>query len=133
MKKIFFILLTLLSPYTNAEVFKCQLESGKMVYQGTPCQSAVKQEIIEIQKTDPRKAAEAEAKLKDWEKDFAVREETRIKDEQRQAELHRKALQKNMEYQRQQEYQQRQEYALERRNMRNLSQNYRINTRHKRR
>lgn len=127
MKKIFFILVTLLSPQTNAEVFKCQPESGKTVYQATPCQSAVKQEIIEIQKTDPRKTAEAEAKLKDWEKDFAVRDEIRNKAEQRQANLHRKAVQKNIEYQ------QRQEYALERRSMRNLSQNYRIKPTHKRR
>jgi hypothetical protein len=119
--------LTLLSPYTNAEVFKCQLESGKTVYQATPCQSAVKQETIEIQKIDPRKAAEAEAKLKDWEKDFTVRDQTRIKAEQRQANLQRKALQKSVEYQR------RQEYALERRNMRNLSQNYRFKANHKRR
>jgi hypothetical protein len=119
--------LILLSPYTNAEVFKCQLESGKTVYQATQCQSAVKQETIEIQKTDLRKTAEAEAKLKDWEKDFTMREATRIKAEQRQAQLYKKALQKNVEYQ------QRQENALERRNMRNLSQNYRLKPNHKRR
>jgi Skp family chaperone for outer membrane proteins len=127
MKKILYILLTLLSPYTNAEVFKCQLESGKTVYQATQCQSAVKQETIEIQKTDPHKTAEAEAKLKNWENDFTMREATRIMAEQRQAQLYKKALQKNVEYQ------QRQEYALERRNMRNLSQNYRIKPNHKRR
>lgn len=116
MKKIFLILSTLLSSTVYAEVFKCQLESGKTVYQSTPCQSAVKQQTIEIQKIDPREAAETEAKLKAWEEDFATREAARIKAEKElQAELDRKAsvaaLQKTAEYQR------REAEALERQNM----------------
>lgn len=108
MKKIFFILLTLLSSSAySAEVFKCRLKSGKTVYQSLPCESAVKQEAIEIQSPDPRKIAEEEAKLKAWKEDFAVREAARIKAEQeRQAELDRKAsveaLKKSAEYQKQQ-------------------------------
>ncbi|MDD4906728.1 MAG: DUF4124 domain-containing protein [Methylobacter tundripaludum] len=123
MKKIFFILLSLLSSSAHTEVFKCQLKSGKMVYQSTPCESAVKQETIEIQKIDPRKVAEEEAKLKAWKEDFARREAARIKAEQElQAEQDRKAsveaLKKSAEYQQQQAYEaKRQADALERQNM----------------
>ena len=124
MKKIFFILLILLnSTPRSAEVFKCQLKSGKTIYQSTPCQSAVKQQTIEIQKSDPRQVAEAEAKLRAWKEDFAQREAARIKAEQElQAEQDRKAsveaLQKSAEYQQQQAYEaKRQADALERQNM----------------
>lgn len=123
MKKIFFILLTLLTSSAHAEVFKCQLKSGKTVYQSTPCGSAVKQETIEIQKIDPRKVAEEEAKLKAWKEDFAKREAARIKAEKElQAEQDRKAsaeaLKKSAEYQQQQAYEaKRQADALERQNM----------------
>lgn len=126
MKKIFFILLTLLSSSAHAEVFKCQLKSGKTVYQSTPCEAAVKQQAIEIQKPDPRKIAEEEAKLKAWEEDFAKREAARIKAEkEQQAELDRKAsveaLKKSAEYQQQQAYEaKRQADALERQNMQPL-------------
>ncbi|MDO9269446.1 MAG: DUF4124 domain-containing protein [Methylobacter sp.] len=123
MKKIFFILLTLLTSSAQAEVFKCQLKSGKTVYQSTPCGSSVKQKTIEIQKIDPRKAAEEEAKLKAWKEDFAKRETERIKAEkEHQAELDRKAsveaLKRSAEYQQQQAYEaKRQADALERQNM----------------
>ncbi len=108
MKKIFFILLTLLtSSAHSAEVFKCQLKSGKTVYQSLPCESAAKQQAIEIQEPDPRKVAEEEAKLKAWEEGFAKREEARIKAEkEQQAELDRRAaveaLKRSSEYQQQQ-------------------------------
>lgn len=116
MKKIFFILLTLLTASAHsAEVFKCQLKSGKTVYQSLPCESAVKQQAIEIQQPDPRKVAEEEAKLKAWKEDFAVREAARIKAEQeQQAEQDRKAsveaLKKSAEYQKQQIDMQEQQY-----------------------
>jgi len=124
MNKIFFILLTVLTASAQAEeVFKCQLKSGKTVYQSTPCKSSVKQQTIEIQKVDPRKAAEEEAKLKTWKEDFTKREAARLKAEkERQAELDRKAsveaLKKSAEYQQQQAYEaKRQADALERQNM----------------
>jgi len=123
MKKVFFILLSLFSSSAHTEVFKCQLKSGKMIYQSTPCESAVKQETIEIQKIDPRKVAEEEAKLKAWKEDFAKREAARIKAEQAlQAERDRnasvEALKKSAEYQQQQAYEaKRQADALERQNM----------------
>lgn len=123
MKKAIFILLTLFNATAHAdEVFKCQLKSGKTIYQSTPCQSAVKQKTIEIEKSDPRKVAEAEVKLKAWKEEFAKREEARIKAEQElQAEQDRKAsieaLQKSAEYQQQQAYEaKRQADALERQN-----------------
>lgn len=123
MKQIFFILLIPLISSAYAEVFKCQLKSGKTVYQSTPCQSAIKQQAIEIPKPDPRKIAEEEAKLKAWKEDFAAREAARIKAEKElQAELDRKAsveaLKKSAEYQQQQAYEaKRQADALERQNM----------------
>jgi len=123
MKKIFFILLTLLTSSAQAEVFKCQLKSGKTVYQSTPCESSVKQKTIEIQKIDPRKVAEEEAKLKAWKEDFAKREAERAKAEKElQAERDRKAsveaLKRSAEYQQQQAYEaKRQADALERQNM----------------
>lgn len=124
MKKIFFILLILLTSSGYAdEVFKCQLKSGKTVYQSLPCESPVKQKVIEIQKSDPRKIADEEAKLKAWKEDFAKREAERIKAEKElQAEQDRKAsveaLQKSAEYQQQQAYEaKRQAEALERQYM----------------
>lgn len=124
------MLLPLLSSSVHAEVFKCQLESDKTVYQSTPCQSALKQKALEIQESDPRKTAEAEAKLKAWKEDFAKREEARIKAEKEQkAELDRKAsveaLQKSAEYQQRQAYEQkRQADALEQQNRQNQEQQY---------
>lgn len=130
MKILFFMLLPLLSSSAGAEVFKCQLPSGKTIYQSMPCKSAAKQQAIEIVKSDPRKIAEREAKLKTWQEDFAQREQARIKVEQeRQAELDRKAsveaLKKSAEYQQQQAYQtKRQADALERQNMQLPYQQY---------
>ncbi len=125
MKKIAFMLLVLLSPTSHAEIFKCRLKSGITVYQSAPCPSAANQEAINIPKPDPKKAAEAAAKLKAWKEDFARREAARIKAEQElQAERDRKAsveaLQRSAEYQRQQAYEaKRQADALERQNMQN--------------
>jgi Skp family chaperone for outer membrane proteins len=123
MKKLFFVLLTLLTSSTHAdEVFKCQLKSGKTVYQSLPCEAPIKQKVIEIQKTDPRKIAEEEAKLKAWKEDFAKREAERIKAEKElQDEQDRKAtveaLRRSAEYQQQQVYQEKRREELERQNM----------------
>lgn len=94
-KNIF--LLIMLTSVAHAEVFKCLLVSDKVVYQSSPCQSAIKQETVEIKKSDPRKVVEAEANLKVWENDFAKREAVREKvEKERQAELYRKRLQSIM-------------------------------------
>jgi len=131
MKKVFFILLTLSISSAHAdEVFKCQLKSGKTVYQPSPCESAEKQKAIEIQKTDPRKIAEEEAKLKAWKEDFAKREAERIQAEKElQAEQDRKAsveaLKRSAEYQQRQAYEQkRQTEALERQKLENRYPQY---------
>jgi hypothetical protein len=74
MNKIRLIFLIFLISPTHAEVFKCVLDN-KTVYQPDPCPAAaVKQAEIVIEKPDPAKVAEAEAKLKDWKSDFARRE-----------------------------------------------------------
>jgi Skp family chaperone for outer membrane proteins len=123
MKKLFFIVLTLLGSPAHAEIFKCLLKSGKTIYQSTPCEAAVKQQTIEIQQPDPRKVAEEEAKLNAWKEDFEKRETERIKAEkERQLELDRKAsveaLKKSAQYQQQQAYEaKRQADALERQTM----------------
>ncbi len=130
MKKILFILLTLLASPVHSEVFKCQLKSGKTVYQSTPCEAAVKQEAIEIQKPDPRKVAEEEAKLKAWKEDFSKREQAMIKAEKElQTERDRRAsveaLKKSAEYQQQQAREaKRQADALEQQNMQTPYQQY---------
>jgi hypothetical protein len=123
MKKAFFLFPLIVTAAHADGVFKCELKSGKTVYQSTPCESPVKQETIEIPKVDPRKVAEEEAKLKAWKEDFAKREAERAKAEQAlQAEKDRKAsvdaLNRSAEYERQQAYEaKRQADALERQNM----------------
>ena len=130
MKRIMLILGFLLSSLAHAEVFKCQLESGKTAYQSKPCESAIKQEIIDIKKPDPAKVAEAEAKLKAWNENFAQREAARIEAEKAlQVERNRQAsvdaLQKSAEYQRRQAIEaKRQADALEQQNRQPIYQAY---------
>lgn len=120
----------LLSSGAHAEVFKCQLESGKTAYQSTPCESALKQDIIDIKKPDPAKVAEAEAKLRAWNENFAQREAARIEAEKAlQAERDRQAsveaLQKSAEYQRRQAIEaKRQADALEQQSRQPIYQTY---------
>ncbi|MDD2725538.1 MAG: hypothetical protein PHH59_16145 [Methylovulum sp.] len=77
---------------TYAEVFKCVIDD-KTVYQPEPCPAAaVKQAEIVIEKPDPAKTAEAQAKLKAWENDFSQREVAeRQAQKERQTELDRQA------------------------------------------
>jgi septin family protein len=96
MKKTAFIpvLLTAIISSTQAatyEVFKCQLASGKIVYQSLPCpKTAVKQKVVEIEKMDPRKAAEARQQLATWQAEYAAREAAAIQaKKERQQELDR--------------------------------------------
>lgn len=130
MKKIVFILSCLPGLPVQAEVFKCQLDAEKTIYQSSPCQPEAKQEIIDIKKPDPRKIAEAEAKLKAWNENLAQREAATIEAEkQRQIERNRQtsveALQNTAEYQRRQAYEaKRQADALERQNRRPVYQSY---------
>ncbi|MGZ8182459.1 MAG: DUF4124 domain-containing protein [Methylobacter sp.] len=90
-KIMLFFLMTHMST-AQAEVFKCVLK-GKTVYQSEPCpRTAVKQTEIKIEKPDPAKIAEEEAKLKVWKEDFAKQEAAELEaKKQRQAELDRQA------------------------------------------
>jgi hypothetical protein len=68
-----------LSP-VQAEVFKCKLASGKIVYQSAPCPSETKNhDVIEIKKMTPRQIEAAENKLKAWQAQQAVEEAARVK------------------------------------------------------
>lgn len=92
MKTIIAISLLAFGLSAHAEVFKCVL-NDKTVYQPTPCpDTAVKKAEIVIEKPDPAKAVEAEAKLKAWREDFARREaEDRKAQNERQAQLDKQA------------------------------------------
>lgn len=74
--KILLSLLTALIIYpVQAEVFKCQVAEQKTIYQSTPCPaSTVNQQVIEIEKPDPAKDAEAQARLNAWQADLAAKE-----------------------------------------------------------
>jgi hypothetical protein len=76
----------------HAEVFKCVLDD-KTVYQPDPCpDTAKRQEAIVLEKTDPAKAAEAQARLQAWQDNYAKREAAeRQAQKERQAELDRQA------------------------------------------
>lgn len=130
MKKILFMLGFMLGSTAHAEVFKCQLESGKTAYQSKPCEAAVKQEIIDIKKPDPAKVAEAEAKLRAWNENFAQREAAKIEAQKAlQAERDRQAsveaLQQSAEYQRRQAIEaKRQADALEQQSRQSIYQPY---------
>lgn len=87
MNKISIILLAAMATAANADVFKCQL-ADKTVYQSMPCPpSAINQHILELPKTPPEKAAEAEQRLHEWETDFEAREAAELKARQEQAKI----------------------------------------------
>jgi len=68
-------LLMVLSLPASAEIFKCQLASGKVIYQTTPCPPTTKdQHVVEVKKPDPKTEADAEAKFKDWQKELTIQE-----------------------------------------------------------
>lgn len=93
---IFETTLSLAQAEQTEEVFKCVIDY-KTVYQTEPCPaSAAKQAEIKIEKEDPAKAAEAQARLRAWEDDFSKREAAekaaeREAQKERQAELDRQA------------------------------------------
>jgi len=72
------ILLMVLSGSANAEVFKCELASGKIIYQATPCPKiGAIQNIVEIKLIDPQRAEEAKAQLQAWKEEQAIKEAAR--------------------------------------------------------
>ncbi|MDO9106064.1 MAG: hypothetical protein Q7U57_14005 [Methylovulum sp.] len=71
----------------QADVVKCQIPGQKTIYQNAPCPAgAVNQQAIAIQKPDPAKVAEAEAKLKTWQAELAAKEAATRKAEQERQE-----------------------------------------------
>jgi sRNA-binding protein len=62
MKKRLFIAALAVTIPAQAEVFKCKDASGKTTYQPNPCQAA-QQEQVKLEKADPKRIAEAQAKL----------------------------------------------------------------------
>lgn len=117
------LVFTMIALPASAEVIKCKLASGKIVYQQTPCPSAaVSQKIIDIKKPDPGEIEEAEKKLKIWQAEQAADEAAKIKAaKEEQEELDRQstinALNRNAIAQQQQAIAaQRQAEALQRRN-----------------
>ncbi|NOT11911.1 MAG: hypothetical protein HOP23_08780 [Methylococcaceae bacterium] len=82
MTKYIALLFTLLTATTaaDAEVIKCRLATGKIVYQSTPCSSmAVSQKKVEIKQLSPRQLEEARSKLKAWQAQQAATEDAKIK------------------------------------------------------
>lgn len=72
------ILLMVLSGSANAEVFKCELASGKIIYQASPCpKNGAIQNIVEIKLIDPQRAEEAKAQLQAWKEEQAIKEAAR--------------------------------------------------------
>jgi Skp family chaperone for outer membrane proteins len=76
---IIFLSMTFITT-AQAEVFKCKLASGKIIYQSMPCPTvAVDQNIVEIKKLSPRQLEEAQNKLKAWQARQAEDEAAKIK------------------------------------------------------
>ncbi|MDP2902625.1 MAG: hypothetical protein Q8N96_05905 [Methylovulum sp.] len=73
MKRLILILLAaMIAVPVQSEVFKCQAAGQKTIYQAAPCPAtAVNQQIIEVEKLDPAKVAQAQARLKAWQADLA--------------------------------------------------------------
>jgi Skp family chaperone for outer membrane proteins len=88
--------LSLAQAEQTEEVYKCVIDY-KTIYQTEPCPTkAAKQAEIKIEKEDPAKAAEAQARLRAWEENFSAREAAekaaeREAQKERQAELDRQA------------------------------------------
>lgn len=122
MNKLIFILLIIITHSAQADVFKCLLPGGKTAYQPGPCHAAVAEEKLLIKKLDPRKEAEAQARLAAWQSQQHAYEAARIAARKEvQAETDRRdavyALQQSAYAQQQQVYQlQREADALEVRN-----------------
>ncbi len=85
MNKTAIFLLAGLSLPAAAEVFKCTGSFGKTVYQSKPCQTAVKEQQLDI-KTDPAVEAEARVKLEALRSEMDARRTERQNREQRSQE-----------------------------------------------
>ncbi len=91
-KHYFFFLLITGSFCVNAEVFKCQSNLGKTIYQPEPCTHAAKQKVIEVKEMTPEETEQAKAKLRAWQDRQAAEEAVKLAAEQeRQKQLQQQA------------------------------------------
>lgn len=95
----------------NAEVFKCVGKHGQVLYQPSPCNSAIKQQQLEI-KSDPEVEAQARTKLEEVRSEYesrkaAQQEAQREAMEQRNQQLSIDAAQRSAFAQQQQANEQR--------------------------
>ena len=80
----FLLLLIVISPAVDADVFKCISSSGKITYQGKPCTPNAQQEKIPIEPTAPRQLAEAERRLAIWQMERDKQKAERLEAERMQ-------------------------------------------------
>ena len=74
MKALWLVLLTL-APSVHAEVFKCTVSEFTIVYQATPCKSAVAEQKIAIKPRTAEEEAAAAANLKAWDAKYAAEQQ----------------------------------------------------------
>ncbi len=91
MRIVILLALALSSPMVHAEVYKCIGSGGKTSYQARPCQTATKEQQLDI-KSDPVKEAEAKAKLESVRSEYESRKAARAEAEKAQAEQRREAM-----------------------------------------
>ncbi len=124
MLKLAFLMMSLVSAATNAEVFKCIDKSGKTLYQANPCKAASKEQQLNIN-SDPTKEADAKAKLEAVQSEYDDRKTAREKAdkelsaERREAAKLEIANRNAIAQQEQAEAQKRQAEALENQNRNN--------------
>jgi hypothetical protein len=74
------IILSAISTAALAEINKCQLASGKTVYQPTPCSPlAVTQKKVDVKPLSPQQQQEAQNKLKAWQAYQAAEDDAKNK------------------------------------------------------
>ncbi len=102
MKNAYYLVLLTLSFTVQAEVFKCKLASGKIVYQSGACaKNTVQAGKVKVQKLSPEEAAAAKAKMEAWQQQQAAED----------------ALQKDADKAQQAELQQQESLDLQRRSV----------------
>lgn len=90
MRLLFLILLTLLQQPATAEVFKCVGKQAAVSYQSTPCNTAIKQQQLDI-KSDPDKEAAAKGKLDEVRGEYETRKAAQLEADKQAAEQNYKA------------------------------------------
>lgn len=74
--RYFLLMVLIASCSTQADVFKCKLATGKIIYQSDPCAKTTEQlGVVNVKKLSPEEEAAAKARLEVWQAQQA-REET---------------------------------------------------------